>query len=83
MVPPPMVAPQMQVRAMAGTISEFCDRWWLAGAPDDTAFAHGRLASAIEKPGSQLGVDVVVHWDMHAWRRTPSARAIGGLGTRQ
>jgi len=60
MVPRPVVAPQMLFRYTGGTISEFCDRWLLAGAPHHMALAYGHLTSTIEKLGSQLGVEVVV-----------------------
>jgi L-arabinose isomerase len=49
----------MLFRYSGGTITEFCDRWLLAGAPHHMALAYGHLASTIEKVGGQLGVEVL------------------------
>ncbi len=59
MQPRPVAAPQMLFRYSGGTITEFCDRWLLAGAPHHMALSYGHLASTIEKLGGQLGVEVL------------------------
>jgi len=56
--PRPVAAPQMLFRYKNGTITEFCDRWLLAGSPHHMALAYGHLAKTIEKFGRLLGIDV-------------------------
>jgi len=57
--PRPVAAPQMLFRYKNGTITEFCDRWLLAGSPHHMALAYGHLAEAVEKLGRLLGIEVV------------------------
>jgi L-arabinose isomerase len=57
--PRPVAAPQMLFRYKNGTISEFCDRWLLAGSPHHMALAYGNLAKKVEKFGRLLGIEVV------------------------
>ena len=56
--PRPVAAPQMLFRYKNGTITEFCDRWLLAGSPHHMALAYGHLAETIEKLGRLLGIEV-------------------------
>jgi len=49
----------MLFRYKNGTITEFCDRWLLAGSPHHMALAYGHLAEAVEKLGRLLGIEVV------------------------
>jgi L-arabinose isomerase len=56
--PRPVAAPQMLFRYKNGTITEFCDRWLLAGSPHHMALAYGHLAKIIEKLGKLLGIEV-------------------------
>ena len=58
--PRPVAAPQMLFRYQNGTITEFCDRWLLAGSPHHMALAYGHLAGQIEKVGRLLGIEVVL-----------------------
>jgi L-arabinose isomerase len=58
-VPRPVAAPQMLFRYKNGTITEFCDRWLMAGSPHHMALAYGHLADQVEKVGSLLGVEVI------------------------
>jgi len=57
--PRPVAAPQMLFRYKNGTITEFCDRWLLAGSPHHMALAYGHLAETIVKLGRLLGVEVI------------------------
>lgn len=57
MIPRPVGAPQMLFRYRHGGISEFCDRWLLAGSPHHMALAYGHLSEQVEKIASLLGVD--------------------------
>jgi len=57
--PRPVAAPQMLFRYKNGNISEFCDRWLLAGSPHHMALAYGHLAEEVMKVGKLLGVEVV------------------------
>jgi L-arabinose isomerase len=59
MTPRPVAAPQMLFRYKNGSISEFCDRWLLAGSPHHMALAYGHLREQVEKVGELLGVEVV------------------------
>jgi len=59
MTPRPVAAPQMLFKYKNGNITEFCDRWLLAGAPHHMALCYGHLADKIEKLGRFLDVDVV------------------------
>jgi L-arabinose isomerase len=47
--PRPVAAPQMRFRYKNGTITEFCDRWLLAGSPHYIALVYGHLAEEVEK----------------------------------
>ncbi len=57
--PRPVAAPQMLFRYKNGSITEFCDRWLLAGSPHHMALAYGHLAEQVEKLGRLLGIEVV------------------------
>ena len=57
--PRPVAAPQMLFRYKNGNISEFCDRWLLAGSPHHMALAYGHHADVIQKLGRLLGVEVI------------------------
>jgi len=57
--PRPVAAPQMLFRYRNGTITEFCDRWLMAGSPHHMALAYGHLAGKVEKLGQLLGIEVV------------------------
>ncbi|MGA9190336.1 MAG: hypothetical protein WBZ24_01265 [Anaerolineales bacterium] len=59
MTPRPVAAPQMLFRYKNGSISEFCDRWLLAGSPHHMALAYGHLSEQVEKVGELLGVEVI------------------------
>ncbi|MEJ2264041.1 MAG: hypothetical protein P8X95_11380 [Anaerolineales bacterium] len=59
MTPRPVVAPQMLFRYKNGNISEFCDRWLLAGSPHHMALAYGHFADQVEKLAGLSGVEVV------------------------
>ena len=57
--PRPVAAPQMLFRYKNGTITEFCDRWLLAGSPHHMALAYGHCADVIQKLGRLLGIEVI------------------------
>ena len=59
MTPRPVAAPQMLFRYANGSITEFCDRWLLAGAPHHMALAYGRWRDCVEKLGRLTDVEVV------------------------
>ncbi len=59
LIPRPVAAPQMLFRYKNGTITEFCDRWLLAGSPHHMALAYGHHADQIKKLGRLLGVEVI------------------------
>jgi len=59
LTPRPVAAPQMLFRYYNGNITEFCDRWLLAGSPHHMALAYGNLAQQVEKVGRLLGIEVI------------------------
>ncbi|MCJ7718281.1 MAG: hypothetical protein MUO54_17410 [Anaerolineales bacterium] len=58
-VPRPVAAPQMLFCYKNGTITEFCDRWLMAGSPHHMALAYGHCADVVQKLGRMLGVEVI------------------------
>jgi L-arabinose isomerase len=59
MTPRPVAAPQMLFKYKNGNITEFCNRWLLAGAPHHMALAYGHLADVVEKLGRLMNLEVV------------------------
>ena len=59
LTPRPVAAPQMLFRYKNGNITEFCDRWLLAGSPHHMALAYGHLAEKVKKLGRLMGVEVI------------------------
>jgi L-arabinose isomerase len=59
MTPRPVAAPQMLFRYKNGDITEFCDRWLMAGSPHHMALAYGLLSEKVEKVARLLDIDVI------------------------
>jgi L-arabinose isomerase len=59
LTPRPVAAPQMLFQYKNGNITEFCDRWLLAGSPHHMALAYGHLAEQVKKLGRLLDIEVI------------------------
>jgi L-arabinose isomerase len=57
--PRPVAAPQMLFRYKNGNITEFCDRWLLAGSPHHMALAYGHLSEQVKKLSRLMGIEVI------------------------
>ena len=57
--PRPVAAPQMLFRYKNGNITQFCDRWLMAGSPHHMALAYGHLADQVEKVANLMDIEII------------------------